>query len=1066
MSTGIVLDAIAIRHPVMRLERDVEGWNVGRLLKQQRREADRRGPARSVTLPSIEITGGQVFIDDRVRSNAYRLPERVDDLNLKASFEYEPVHYSATLDRLSFRASRPDLAMHELKGKIAVRDDNLYLDQVSMRTNETSSTVDGVVEQYLRARVLKLKATGKVSLPEIGQFVQSLSGYPLHPTIDIGANGPADRLALGLDITSEAGSVRGDVVADLRTPDFGVKGDVDVNRLNLAPILKMPAQQSDITGRAHLDLAIAPEGASHRPFFARLRGAYRFQGPRVHASGYAAENVKVAGRLEDGRVIVDGLGHAYGASATAKGSIVTPASGRPFALDLQGRADRVNLRELPASLKLPVLTTNLSLSDYHVTATTHTIAAGAALNESEVEGATVSAGTVGTIDVTPGELSYSANGAMTSANLRRIGQALGIATLDTPTYETLINGQFNVTGRQPRFPVVPRAVVVQTPPLLDVMMLDARGTITDTDLPGFGAHVPRMALGVSIAAGTLKVDADGSFDRLDPAVLLDRKEIAGRAAGTVKGSVVIGRLGTPVTLDTLAADGTISLADSTIGGLQITSGDLQGQYASRAGTITRLTLTGPDLSVESSGRLALNSGTQSGPQGGGSNLTYHIEAKNLSELARILGQDGFSGSAILDGTVTGNGTLLTTAGKLVGNKVGYRDQTALNMNSKYTVTVPDLQFADARLEATTTAALLTIGGVEVQEMNATTTYANRALDFTTDLKEGTRELSGTGKIIFHPDHQEVHLPVLALRSQGIEWRTVPGTDATIQYGNGRLEMQGVRLANGDQELQVAGPLALQGQKTSGSLDVVARNVDLAQLDTLLLTNHGLSGRINANAKITGTVDAPTVDGHAEVQNGGFRDYRYQSLVADVDYTGNRVGIDARLQQSATEFITARGSVPRTLFRPAGGEHVAGSADDQIDLRVQSNALGLGFVQGLTTLVTNVSGTIQADLAVTGSGLDPHVAGTIDIKGGAFSGAESRRVLHRPRYADRPDARRRSPAELPPAGRTRRVAHDLRRSRRARASGRRDQHHRPVGRLRDHGQRAGPRRGRLAAGADR
>jgi autotransporter translocation and assembly factor TamB len=517
----------------------------------------------------------------------------------------------------------------------------------------------------------------------------------------------------------------------------------------------------------------------------------------------------------------------------------------------------------------------------------------------------------------------------------------------------------------------------------DVMLLDARGTITGTDLPGFGAHVPRMALGVNIAAGTLKVDADGSFDRLDPAVLLGRKEIAGRAAGTVKGSVVIARLGTPVTLDTLAADGTVSLADSTIGGLNITSGELQGQYASRGGTITRLTLTGPDLSVESSGRLALNSSPRPDPQGG-SNLTYHIDAKNLGELARILGQDGFSGSATLDGTVTGNGTLLTTAGQLVGNKVSYRDQTALNMNSKYTVTVPDLQFANTRLEATTNAAPLTIGGVEVQEMNATTTYANRTLDFTTDLKEGTRELSGTGKIIFHPDHQEVHLPVLALRSQGIEWRTVPGTDATIQYGNGRLEMQGVRLANGDQELLVAGPLALQGEKTSGSLDVVAGNVDLAQLETLLLTNHGLSGRLSANAKITGTVDAPTVDGHAEVRNGGFRDYRYQSLVADVDYTGNRIGFDARLQQSATEFITARGSVPRTLFRPSGGEHVAASAGDQIDLRLQSNALGLGFVQGLTTLVTNVRGTIQADLAVTGSGLDPHVAGTIDIKAGAFS----------------------------------------------------------------------------------
>ena len=56
------------------------------------------------------------------------------------------------LDHVSFTASSPELALRELTGKLAVRDDNLYLRDRSRRDGETSLTVDGVVEQYLKQR--------------------------------------------------------------------------------------------------------------------------------------------------------------------------------------------------------------------------------------------------------------------------------------------------------------------------------------------------------------------------------------------------------------------------------------------------------------------------------------------------------------------------------------------------------------------------------------------------------------------------------------------------------------------------------------------------------------------------------------------------------------------------------------------------------------------------------------------------------------------------------------------------------------------------------------------------
>ena len=49
----------------------------------------------------------------------------------------------------------------------------------------------------------------------------------------------------------------------------------------------------------------------------------------------------------------------------------------------------------------------------------------------------------------------------------------------------------------------------------------------------------------------------------------------------------------------------------------------------------------------------------------------------------------------------------------------------------------------------------------------------------------------------------------------------------------------------------------------------------------------------------------------------------------------------------------------------------------------STAMDLGLIQGFTDLVANVTGTVQADIRVTGSGADPHLLGFIDIRNGAF-----------------------------------------------------------------------------------
>ena len=249
-----------------------------------------------------------------------------------------------------------------------------------------------MIEQYLRARVIKVTTTGKLSLPEIGRVLPALASYQLHPELDVKANGPIDRMALDLNVRSEAGSVRGQVTADLKGPVFGVEGEVDVDRLNLAPILRNPSQRTDITGHARLDVDFPkPAGV---PLNEVWRGTFAFAGPRVVALGYDVKNVRATGTLAGRRINLDARGVAYGGTATARGFVISPAGQLPLSYDLRGTASGVNLRSLPESTGAPRVTTNLSLAQYHVRGQGRSASGNVMLNQSTVEGATLGNGTV------------------------------------------------------------------------------------------------------------------------------------------------------------------------------------------------------------------------------------------------------------------------------------------------------------------------------------------------------------------------------------------------------------------------------------------------------------------------------------------------------------------------------------------------------------------------------------------------------------------------------------------------------------------------------------------------
>jgi autotransporter translocation and assembly factor TamB len=988
VSSGMTVRQIRLEQPFILLRHDANGWNVANLVKRQEQEADRQGPGKPLSMPDIEIADGRAVIDDRAPADAFRLPSRIDGLNAKAGFEYEPVHYSLTLDALQFAGKAPDLTVTKLAGRIGTRDDNLNVEKLSLQTAQSSVTIDGVVRNYLQNPSLQVTVSApKVSLPEFGGVLPALRGYDLHPSLDLKATGPQDNLTLAVTARSEAGNVNGTITADAKEPDFAAKGDVNIDRLNLAPLLRDAKQKSDITGHATLDVKMA-SGPADAPALDRMRGTFAVDAPHIVAAGYRANDVRLRGNVAGRHIALDGRAAAYGGAATAKGTIVAPAAaGDRLQFDLAGSASHVNLAGLPATINAPRVATDLNARAYHVKGAiakaTTTIDGTATMGQSAVAGGTIVDGTSAEFGIVTGprrqlDARYAARGGIRSVNLQAIGQAFNIAALNTPDYASRINADFDIKGN---------GTAVAT------MTLDGNATITDSEV--MGGTVPRLAVDAHLANGAVKGRANGALQGFDPARLTRNEQYKGQVNATVDAAFSVRDVSAPITPDAITADGRITLADTAVAGLDISNADIQGQYSNRRGELRQATIKGPDLEVQASGPIALD-------QAGSSNVKFHVAATNLATVGKLANQP-IGGSAVIDGTLTGNAKSLNLAGTLDGSNLSYQENKALDLDSRFNATVPDLQFAQAQLQADTTATFIQAGGVQINDFKASTKYADQKLDFQTHLAEaptggaaekaagqngsGVRALDASGSVILHPDHQEIHLPNLAVSTQGVEWRTAPGSSATVQYGSNRVELQGVRLVSGSQSLDVNGVFPLGENTTPGAITVTARSVDLAQLEKLALQNRGISGTLNANATITGTAKTPAVEGHVEVANGGFQSFKYQSLTADATYGNDRVVLDSRLQQGPGVELTAKGTIPLTALRPnppGVTGHIEPTGSDALDVRIQSSRIDLGILQGFTNQVTNVTGTLQADVRVTGSGEDPHLLGYIDIQNGGFA----------------------------------------------------------------------------------
>ncbi len=948
----VVLDEIRLTRPVLRLERDAEGWNLAHLIKARTPDPNEPKSRRTLEIGQIAISDGTLFVEKgAVGTSGVDVPARIEKLDATVGVTSNEDELTVDIERVSLRAAEPYIGINGMSGVIRRTPNEVAFDNVSIRTEESSLRVNGRVQNVDGgSQIIDVKASSdKLAINELARLFPALRGYELQPALEAAARGPVDRMAIDLSLRDERlGDVKADLTLDAAAPARRASGTAHVQRLNVRALTRRgnPRLTSTITGDVRFDLVLPEQG---RP----IRGSYSADIDHVRIAGYEARRVVGNGRIEGTTIRVNARGDAYGGHATATGTVRAAA---PLALDLRGRATGVNLRNLPAVVNAPPATSDLQFA-YTVTGRGGRFSGDVALDRSTVAGAMLAQGSTGTFSFGAGAPTYTAKGQVSGLDVQRVGREFGIEAIATDRYRSVVNGSFDVAGSGGgRYPLT----------------LDVTGTLVDSQL--FEASFPRMEVTTNLGGGNIRVRTAGTFAGLNPAVVTADSRAEGALSGSIDAETTIRAYASGVTVDSVDTTGRVELGRSTLGKLTIDSAIVDGSYAGREGQLKQLQIAAADLNVTAQGTIALN-------ESGASNLTLHADTASLEHIGELVGQE-MKGAAVVDAMVTGNARELKASGTLTGSNIGRGDNEALSLKSTFTATVPDLEPLKAQVQANSTATFLEIGGQKINELTADTTYSQSRLAFNGVAKEGPRELAAGGSLLLHPDHQEIHVDSLALRSEQIAWRTPEGASAAVRYGNNRVEVKGLQLVNADQRISADGVVA----GIDSTLKVRAENVDVAQLDTLLLGDGRMAGRFTGDAEISGAVKAPNVTSKFTLSQGAFRNFKFEALTGTVDYTPSGVAMDVRLQQTPAAWITAKGVAPVTLFRPTPpgvDAHDENRAGGVLDVQIASSPIELGIIQGFTPYVMNVTGTMQANVRLTGTGYDPHAEGAVEITGGAF-----------------------------------------------------------------------------------
>ena len=948
---GTSIRSLRLLRPRIAAGRQPDGrWDLTALVRRDAAREPRAGPRRPLHLRSIDVTDGVVELRAPLAFGAARMPTRFAALNSRLSFDDDGTTRRVTFSDMSWTGSGPDLTVDGLTGAIETGDAGLAFTQLVVHTPRSAFTLDGRITRGGKPAVLDLQVRAeRFAFQEWAGILTGLRNIAVDAAFEVKLTGPLARLEADLNLRSNGGHVRGPLVLDTTVPGWHGAGTIDLERLDLARWLNRANRPSDISGRVVFDFAL---NLGHAP-----TGPYSFTGAHAAYLGYEGDQVRARGTVVSNEVrIAEGSASAYGARVQI--STGTIAFAAPYAFRFRGSVEQIDLRRLPAPVPVPHVDSLLTFA-YDVAGqfSSPFIRGQATFAPSEFLGARLDGGATGSVDTSPPGLRYTGVGDVSDIDLHRLGRGLGVGWMQQTRYAGSLSGRFRVDGRG----TTPSSMALDAAGHLD------RGTF-------FGGLLTDADVYLRVAEGSLDAGYDGRVDRIDPALALDDPRFTASLSGSGRAAFQVRDL--LVRAPTLAdydIDATLAVQDSTVRGVRVDRGSFSGRLRDGALAVAGVDVAGPAITAVGSGTIAFD-------RAASSQFDYSVARADLGALGEVVGRT-IPGTLVTHGVLTGPPNALRLVGEGTLDRLDASGIRVETTTASYDVTIPPE--APIRLTARVEgrASAIDVSGQPLEAVAGTVTYENRRLGFDLAVKR-SEQLSGhlTGAMLFNPDGRSLDVSALTIAVHESAWRltetplapSVAWDEAGVAVGLMTFEHANAA----DQRITLFGTWRSDG---TGALRATASRVSLDTLTREQPSRYG--GLVDAEAVLSGTRDRPTVAASIAIIDGRVRQLPYQKLAGRVDYAGEALTVDVRLDQAPGIWLTAAGTVPLGLFD-------ARRPEQPMDIAVASSSVDLGLIEGITEVVRDVTGTLRFDVNVIGTSKDPHFAGSVNVEDASFAVAST------------------------------------------------------------------------------
>ncbi len=196
-------------------------------------------------------------------------------------------------------------------------------------------------------------------------------------------------------------------------------------------------------------------------------------------------------------------------------------------------------------------------------------------------------------------------------------------------------------------------------------------------------------------------------------------------------------------------------------------------------------------------------------------------------------------------------------------------------------------------------------------------------------------------------------------------------------GTGRVDsMRWQHTSSGS--LSLRGSIAPDG-RVVGQLQ--ADEVPLAEIGALVRPDASWQGSIGATLRLSGTREQPDFTGRVALREAQFGGISFDQLDATARYANRRVAADMSLNVDGRPALTASAVLPMDLAFVRGRQRLL---DEPLTGRVTSDAVDLALLESIVPSLQRGVGTLDTDIALTGSWQRPRLTGRLAVVDAAIT----------------------------------------------------------------------------------